>query len=79
MKYLWIVTLVMLGLGVALIAAGMAGTLGPIALVAGVLLVWSAIVKVIVLRIWRSTLFAPATAQEARALASDGRRLGRAG
>lgn len=79
MKYLWIVTLVMLGLGVALIAAGMAGTLGPIALVAGVLLVWSAIVKVIVLRIWRSTLFAPATAAEPRPSLASGRRLGRAG
>lgn len=80
MKYLWIITAVMLGLGIALMVAGAVGLLGPIALVTGVLLLWSAIVKAIVLRIWRSTLATPVgVAPEARPLASRVRRLGRAG
>jgi hypothetical protein len=80
MKYLWLISTIMLGLGAALIVAGAVGLLGPIALVSGVLLLWSAIVKVIVLRIWRSTLAAPAAVESAaRPLSARERRLGQAG
>jgi hypothetical protein len=56
MRHLWKTTLVMVGGGAALIAASIAAGLGPIALVTGALLLWSGIVKLIVLRIWRQTL-----------------------
>ena len=46
----------MVGLGVALALGGSVAGLGPIALVCGVLLVWSGIVKVVVLRVWRTML-----------------------
>ena len=39
-----------------LIADGVTAGLGPIAFVGGVLMLWSGIVKAIVLRIWRATL-----------------------
>lgn len=39
-----------------LIAGGVTAGLGPIAFVCGVLMLWSGIVKAIVLRIWRATL-----------------------
>lgn len=42
--------------GIALVVGGVAAGLGPVALVCGVLLLWSGIVKIIVLRIWRGTL-----------------------
>lgn len=42
--------------GVALILGSLAAGLGPVALVGGVLLLWSGIVKAIALRIWRATL-----------------------
>ncbi len=42
--------------GVALVLGGVAVGLGPIAIICGVLLLWSGIVKIIVLRIWQSTL-----------------------
>jgi hypothetical protein len=42
--------------GFALIVGGVVAGLGPVALVCGVLLLWSGIVKIIVLRIWRGTL-----------------------
>jgi hypothetical protein len=42
--------------GIILIAGSGAAGLGPIALVCGVLMVWSGIVKAIVLRIWHTTL-----------------------
>ena len=42
--------------GAVLIAGGAVAGLGPVALVGGVLLLWSGIVKAIVLRIWRTTL-----------------------
>ena len=56
MRHLWKTTFAMVGGGAALIAASLAGGLGPIPLVSGVLLLWSGIVKVIVLRIWHHTL-----------------------
>ncbi len=42
--------------GVVLITGSDAAGLGPIAFVCGVLMVWSGIVKAIVLHIWRATL-----------------------
>jgi hypothetical protein len=42
--------------GALLIAGSGAVGLGPIALVCGVLMLWSGIVKAIVLRIWQTTL-----------------------
>ena len=42
--------------GVALVMGGVVAGLGPVALVCGVLLLWSGIVKIIVLRIWHGTL-----------------------
>ena len=59
MRYLWWTSFVMLAGGGLLIAAYLFGLVNVIALVAGVLLIWSAIVKVIVLRIWRWSLSAP--------------------
>jgi len=47
--------------GLVLIAGGVVAGLGPIAMVCGVLLLWSGVVKAIVLRIWRTNLNAAAT------------------
>jgi len=47
--------------GLVLIAGGVVAGLDPIAMVCGVLLLWSGVVKAIVLRIWRTTLSAAAT------------------
>ena len=55
-KVFWIVTAAMVLVGIALVLGGFAVGMGPIAIVCGVLLLWSGIVKVIVLRIWRATL-----------------------
>lgn len=55
-KGLWIITFVMVGFGALLVLGSVLAGLGPVALVGGVLLVWSGIVKVVVLRIWRATL-----------------------
>jgi hypothetical protein len=59
MRYLWIIAIFMIGLGSLLALGSAAAGIGPIALVCGVLLVWSGIVKVIVLRVWQKTLPAP--------------------
>jgi hypothetical protein len=56
LRYMWIIAAAVLGGGVALAAASALAGLGPIALVCGVLLVWSGVVKVIVLRIWQANL-----------------------
>jgi len=42
--------------GAGLVAASFLAGTGPIALVCGLLLIWSGIVKIIVLRIWQRTL-----------------------
>jgi hypothetical protein len=42
--------------GIGLVAGSAAIGLGPIAFVSGALLLWTGIVKAIVLRIWRATL-----------------------
>jgi hypothetical protein len=56
MRYLWLTSFAMVAIGTLLIAAKAAGYLETVALVAGMLLIWSGIVKVVVLRIWRSSL-----------------------
>lgn len=63
MRYLWLTTFVLLATGVLLIATYLLGRIEVIALIAGVLLIWSAIVKVIVLRIWRWSLSTPGIAE----------------
>jgi len=45
--------------GVALAVGGRLFGLGPIALVCGVLIFWSGVVKIVVLHIWKSTLSSP--------------------
>jgi uncharacterized protein involved in response to NO len=42
--------------GAALVLGSVAVSWGPVALVCGVLLLWSGIVKMVVLRIWQGTL-----------------------
>jgi hypothetical protein len=56
MRYLWVVSFTMIAVGIALTVGMISGLLGTIALVCGVLLLWSGVVKVIVLRIWQSSL-----------------------
>lgn len=56
MRYLWITSFVMVVCGLALIGGKLIGVLEPIALVLGLLTLWSGIVKIVVLRIWRRSL-----------------------
>lgn len=56
MKKLWLVTNIMVACGIVSTLGGTLLGFGPIALVCGVLLIWSGIVKVVVLRVWRATL-----------------------
>jgi hypothetical protein len=56
MRYLWATSFIMVAVGFVLIGAGVLGLLAPIALVLGLLSLWSGIVKLIVLRIWQRTL-----------------------
>jgi hypothetical protein len=65
-RYLWLITLLMLIAGLSLFTGSLLVGLGPVALIGGVLLVWSAIVKVIVLRIWHGTLASGPTARPGR-------------
>jgi hypothetical protein len=58
-RNLWLITAAMIALGLALVLGGLATGLGPFLLVGGVLLIWSALVKAIVLRIWHATLGSP--------------------
>jgi len=51
---------------VILIAGNMVAGFGPIALVCGVLLLWSGIVKAVVLRIWHRTLSSPSAPDQDR-------------
>ena len=59
MRYLWLTSFAMVAIGALLIAGKAAGFFETVALVAGMLLIWSGVVKVIVLRIWRSSLKLP--------------------
>lgn len=65
MRFLWIISAVMVAAGVLLVVAALVGGASPLALVGGVLLLWSGVVKVIVLRIWKSTLSLPSTSGRA--------------
>jgi hypothetical protein len=69
-RFFWIVSAAMVLIGVALVLGGIIAGLGPVALVCGVLLLWSGVVKVIVLRIWRGTI---ATHESAKNMGLDGR------
>ena len=66
-KGLWIITFCMVGCGAVLVLGSAVAGLGPVALVCGVLLVWSGIVKVVVLRVWRTTLRAAPLPEPTRA------------
>jgi hypothetical protein len=58
--------------GVVLITGSVAAGLGPIGMVCGVLMLWSGIVKAIVLRIWHGTLGSDAASDEARVTIESG-------
>ena len=63
------ITAALVVVGVALIFGSVLAGLGPVAFVCGALLIWSGVVKAIVLRIWRTTLnaaVAPADLQRDR-------------
>jgi hypothetical protein len=60
-RYLWLTSGVMIVVGVSLAIAASSMSLGPIALVCGLLLLWSGIVKVVVLRIWQKELTNPSS------------------
>lgn len=66
MRKLWIITVGMVVAGFMMGFGSIAVGLGPIALVCGVLLVWSGIVKVIVPRVWRATLESPPAPERGR-------------
>jgi xanthine/uracil permease len=68
LRYLWWVSAFMIVVGLMAVIAG-AVALGPVALIAGVLLVWAGIVKVIVLRIWQKTIVSGASHHEPAASA----------
>jgi hypothetical protein len=59
MRYLWFSSIFMVVAGVACIVARYLGLLDPIATILGAMLVWSGIVKLIVLRFWRTSLHRP--------------------
>ncbi len=62
--------------GLLLIAGSGAARLGPIALVCGVLMLWSGIVKVVVLRIWQTTLTSQAAPHDTRPNIESGTTIG---
>ena len=55
-RYFWIISTTMVLTGIALVLGGAAAGMGPVALICGVLLFWSGLVKIVVLHIWRATL-----------------------
>jgi hypothetical protein len=66
MRYLWISSVFMVVAGVACIAARALGLLDPIATILGAMLVWSGVVKLIVLRVWRTSLHRPGIRERRR-------------
>ena len=66
MRYLWISSIVMVVAGVACIVARYLGLLDPIATILGAMLVWSGVVKLIVLRVWRTSLHRPGIRERRR-------------
>jgi len=75
-RKLWLITAAMVALGLAMVLGGLTTGLSPFMLVGGVLLIWSALVKAIVLRIWRSTLGSPPLAEFQRPGTRAGSSLG---
>lgn len=67
MRKLWIITATMVVCGTVLVLGSAVGGLGPIPLIGGVLLIWSGIIKVVVLRVWDTTLSSPPMPEPARA------------
>jgi hypothetical protein len=63
--------------GVVLITGSVAAGLGPIAMVCGVLMLWSGIVKVVVLRIWHGTLNSNSAPDDASVSVDPGTAIGR--
>lgn len=66
MRYLWISSIFMVVAGVACIGARSLGLLDPIATILGAMLVWSGVVKLIVLRVWRTSLHRPGIRERRR-------------
>lgn len=66
MRYLWFSSVFMVVAGVACILARFLGLLEPIAMILGAMLVWSGIVKLIVLRFWRTSLHRPGVQERRR-------------
>ena len=66
MRYLWISSAVMVATGIACIIARSFGLLDPIATILGAMLVWSGVVKLIVLRVWRTSLHRPGIRERRR-------------
>jgi hypothetical protein len=64
-RYLWMTSFAILAAGAALLAGAIFGALGPIALVCGLLLVWTGVVKIVVLRIWKRSLASPGSSHRA--------------
>ena len=62
--------------GVVLITGSLAAGSGPIAFVCGVLMLWSGIVKAIVLRIWRGTLSSDSAPDDTRVDLDSGPAIG---
>ena len=58
MRYLYLITIVILVAGVVGLAAGALG-FGPIWTLAGLLLLWTGLVKVVVVEIWRRIVRQP--------------------
>jgi hypothetical protein len=77
MRYLWITSIGMIACSLALIGGNLIGRLEPVALICGLMLLWSGVVKIIVLRIWHSSLKlgrdSPAPARPANPSRAPGR------
>jgi membrane protein implicated in regulation of membrane protease activity len=71
-RYLWMIAAAMVLVGLFLLGSSVVLGSGAIGGIAGTLLVWSGVVKVIVLKIWQATLHAPAIS-EGNSEASCGR------
>jgi hypothetical protein len=63
-RYLWLTAGLMTLLGICIAASSAMAGVGPIAFVCGLLLFWSGIVKLVVLRIWQKTLAHPPIAPD---------------
>lgn len=66
MRYLWFSSVFMVVVGVACIIARFLGLLDPIAMILGAMLVWSGVVKLIVLRVWKTSLHRPGIQERRR-------------